>query len=69
MAKAIVEKGLKFQGNDSQDVTRKLGGTLKIVGETATSTSGTTATTQITTAPDNITVAKKTGNGDGHLRN
>ncbi len=61
VAKALVEKGLKFQGNDSQDVTRKLGETLKIVGETATSASGTTATTQITTAPDNIIVAKKNG--------
>ncbi|WP_348533969.1 YadA-like family protein [Histophilus somni] len=61
VAKALVEKGLKFQGNDNQDVTRKLGETLKIVGETATSASGTTATTQITTAPDNIIVAKKNG--------
>ncbi|NBI12093.1 hypothetical protein GVX81_00315 [[Haemophilus] felis] len=48
-------KGLKFQGNDSQDVTRNLGETLKIVGE------GTVATT---TATNNIKVTKKTGQTD-----
>ncbi|TEW26947.1 hypothetical protein E2R48_10120, partial [Histophilus somni] len=65
IAQGLVDKGLKFQGNDtSSTITTKLGGTLKIVGETATSTSGTTATTQITTAPDNITVKKKSGNDD-----
>ncbi|WP_143432472.1 hypothetical protein, partial [Histophilus somni] len=65
IAQGLVDKGLKFQGNDtSSTITTKLGGTLKIVGETATSTSGTTATTQITTAPDNITVKKKSGSDD-----
>ncbi|WP_143432688.1 hypothetical protein, partial [Histophilus somni] len=65
IAQGLVDKGLKFQGNDtSSTITTKLGGTLKIVGETATSTSGTTATTQITTAPDNITVKKKSGSED-----
>ncbi|QQF83506.1 hypothetical protein [Histophilus somni] len=59
IAQGLVDKGLKFQGNDtSSTITTKLGGTLKIVGETATST------TQITTAPDNITVKKKSGNDD-----
>ncbi|QQF86871.1 hypothetical protein JFL55_04285 [Histophilus somni] len=59
IAQGLVDKGLKFQGNDtSSTITTKLGGTLKIVGETATST------TQITTAPDNITVKKKSGSED-----
>ncbi|NBI42747.1 hypothetical protein GVX76_04465 [[Haemophilus] felis] len=48
-------KGLKFQGNDSQDVTRNLGETLKIVGEGAVAT---------TTATSNIKVTKKTGSND-----
>ncbi|THA20661.1 hypothetical protein E5361_10070, partial [Histophilus somni] len=65
VANELKNKGLTFQGNggDTDKVTRKLGETLKIVGETATSASGTTATTQITTAPNNITVKKKTNNG------
>ncbi|QEH10548.1 hypothetical protein E4M08_01195 [Histophilus somni] len=59
IAQGLVDKGLKFQGNDtSSTITTKLGGTLKIVGETAT------LTTQITTAPDNITVKKKSGSED-----
>ncbi|WP_249961368.1 YadA-like family protein [Histophilus somni] len=63
IAKAIIDKGLKFQGNDANDISVKLGGTLKIIGEkTATTTSGTASTTTtMTTAPDNITVAKKNG--------
>lgn len=70
VAKALVEKGLKFQGNDGKDVTRKPGETLKIVGETSATTTPTTdGSTQpaMETAPDNITVAKKTGNGDDTL--
>ncbi|WP_249960958.1 YadA-like family protein [Histophilus somni] len=64
IAQGLVDKGLKFQGNDTlSTITTKLGGTLKIVGE-KTATSGTTATTQITTAPDNITVKKKSGSDD-----
>ncbi|NBI39929.1 hypothetical protein GVX86_00230 [[Haemophilus] felis] len=51
-------KGLKFQGNDSQDVTRNLGETLKIVGE------GTIAGTAPNTAANNIKVTKKTGQTD-----
>ncbi|THA21261.1 hypothetical protein E5361_07005 [Histophilus somni] len=46
-----VNKGLKFQGNDAQDVTRKLGETLKIVGK------GDKAK-DITTTENNIKVSK-----------
>ncbi|WP_143432473.1 hypothetical protein, partial [Histophilus somni] len=65
IAQGLVDKGLKFQGNDtSSTITTKLGGTLKIVGEkTATSGTASTATT-MTTAPDNITVKKKSGSED-----
>ncbi|WP_406812058.1 YadA-like family protein [Histophilus somni] len=51
VAKALVEKGLKFQGNNSQDVTRKLGETLKIVGKGDKANS-------ITVADNNINVSK-----------
>ncbi|TEW24157.1 hypothetical protein E2R48_10895, partial [Histophilus somni] len=57
VAKAIVEKGLKFQGNDNQDVTRKLGETLKIVGKGDKANS-------ITVADNNIKVSKNSS-GDG----
>ncbi|WP_249960688.1 YadA-like family protein [Histophilus somni] len=70
VAKALVKKGLSFEGNSGGSISRKLGETLKIVGETSPST-----TTPITdgsmqpaisseTAPDNITVAKKNGSED-----
>ncbi|THA20662.1 hypothetical protein E5361_10065, partial [Histophilus somni] len=58
VANELKNKGLTFQGNGDDDkVTRKLGETLKIVGET--SSTGSTQTTE--TAAGNITVAKKNG--------
>ncbi|WWO73214.1 YadA-like family protein [Histophilus somni] len=58
VANELKNKGLSFQGNSDDDkVTRKLGETLKIVGET--SSTGSTQTTE--TAAGNITVAKKNG--------
>ncbi|WP_406812310.1 YadA-like family protein [Histophilus somni] len=59
VANELKNKGLTFQGNgdDTDKVTRKLGETLKIVGET--SSTGSTQTTE--TAAGNITVAKKNG--------
>ncbi|WWO73894.1 hypothetical protein V4937_04120 [Histophilus somni] len=57
VAKALVEKGLSFEGNDgsSNKVTRKLGETLKIVGKGSGANS-------ITTTKNNIKVSKNTAN-------
>ncbi|WP_218637828.1 YadA-like family protein [Histophilus somni] len=67
IANELKNKGLSFQGNDGKDVTRKLGETLKIVGETSATTPTDSTQPAMETAPDNITVAKKTGNGDDTL--
>ncbi|THA82847.1 hypothetical protein E6A58_11825, partial [Histophilus somni] len=56
---ATVDKGLSFQGNDGQSVTKKFGDTLKIVGEPNGTNTGI-----LTTAPGNITVKKKTNSDD-----
>uniref|UniRef100_Q0I4Z9 Autotransporter adhesin n=1 Tax=Histophilus somni (strain 129Pt) TaxID=205914 RepID=Q0I4Z9_HISS1 len=66
VSKAIIDKGLSFE-SDNGKVTRKVGETLKIVGEKATdtSTSGSTTTT-ITTAPGNIKVTAKKSDTAGH---
>ncbi|WP_075291764.1 YadA-like family protein [Histophilus somni] len=57
VAKALVEKGLSFEGNggSSDKVTRKLGDTLKIVGKGSGANS-------ITTTENNIKVSKNTAN-------
>ncbi|WP_249961803.1 YadA-like family protein [Histophilus somni] len=57
IAQGLVDKGLTFQGDEGEAITRKLGDTLKIVGETVANTGSTTTT--ITTAPGNISVKKK----------
>ncbi|MFY1026896.1 hypothetical protein ACE4RU_03950, partial [Actinobacillus seminis] len=64
VAKALVEKGLSFEGNSGGSISRKLGETLKIVGETSATTPTDSTQPATETAPGNITVAKKNGSED-----
>ncbi|THA20984.1 hypothetical protein E5361_08370, partial [Histophilus somni] len=63
VAKSLVKKGLSFEGNSGGSISRKLGETLKIVGETSPTTDGSTQPA-METAADNIIVAKKKDSED-----
>ncbi|MFY1026897.1 hypothetical protein ACE4RU_03955, partial [Actinobacillus seminis] len=64
VAAAIITKGLEFEDGNGNKVNRKLGETLKLVGEKGATVASNSSTT-VATAPDNITVvAKKSKTGD-----